>query len=88
MHAHSFSNFLVCIRISVCVTHIQIRDQVHLLTDSLILREMAEELQRGFSGGGGGGGGGGGKPVLTKQFSEEVLIDEEEGDHSFQSVLK
>ena len=68
----------------------QIRDQVHLLTDSLILREMAEELQRGPLGGGGGGagGGGGGKPVLNKQLSEDTLINEEEGDHSFQRVLK
>ncbi|CAI8036576.1 Sodium leak channel non-selective protein [Geodia barretti] len=65
----------------------KIRDQVHPLTDSLILREMAEELQRGPHGGGGGGGGGG-KSLLSKQLSEEMLINEEEGDHSFQSVLK
>ena len=63
------------------------RDQVHLSTDPLILREMAEELQRGPRAGGGGGGGGGGRG-LSKQLSEERLVDEEQGDHSFQSVLK
>ena len=60
----------------------QDRVQVPLLTDSLILREMAEELQRGPRGGGGGERV---KPELVKQLSEDI---EDEGDHSFQSVLK
>ena len=61
----------------------QVRDQVPLLTDSLILREMAEELQRESRGGGGGGERV--KSELVKQFSEDI---EEEEEHSFQSVLK
>ena len=63
---------------------LQVRDQVALLTDSLILREMAEELQR-ESRGGGGGGGERVKSELVRQLGEDV---EEEEEHSFQSVLK
>ena len=76
--------------LQLCVHCVQVRDQVHLLTDSLILREMAEELQRGHHSGAGGGAGVGGKPGLNKQLSKETLIDEteEEEDHSFHSVLK
>ena len=59
------------------------RDQVPLLTDSLILREMAEELQRESRGGGVGGERV--KSELVRQLGEDV---EEEEEHSFQSVLK
>lgn len=60
----------------------QVRDQVPLLTDPLILREMAEELQRGPQAGAGGERA---KPESGNHLSEDV---EEEEDHSFQSVLK
>ena len=64
----------------------QVRDQVPLLTDSLVLREMAEELQRGPRGvGGGERERERGRSELVKQASEDV---EEEEDHSFHSVLK
>ena len=62
----------------------QVRDQVPLLTDSLVLREMAEELQRGPRGVGGGERERE-RSELVKQASEDV---EEEEDHSFHSVLK
>ena len=61
------------------------RTQVPLLTDSLILREMAEELQREPRGGGERVR----APGLIKQWSEELGIEEtQEEHHSFHSVLK
>ena len=89
MMCHLWCILLVCVCVCVCVCVgvgvgvgvLQVRHKVSSLTDPLVLREMAEELQRGPRGGGGG------RTELVKQLSED-LEERLEGDHSFHSVVK